>query len=538
MAEPVPPRRTHRQVSLEGHLEAFAEGFRPGRDILEFFRTGSASVIWAKQVPPFVRGPSGSWYLLVRLDQAMELRLGFTREFLVYCMPVPDLQSRAVQQAQALLQHLLRVEQKPVDNAVVAIYSNDYMAGAKVAEWTDLPLTVIALSPVQVGDRIRDRRPLEDVLRPWLHTRNLYDYRDPVSGDQFFGRQDVLQQLLNACGEGRHTGLWGLRKIGKTSILNQLQRRLIVTEDVLSVRLDLQTSSGSGSAGHVAHRIAGEIGAILHRAPWARLTKDVVRDEWFGLPRRWERDHPERAIQALCDGLSDLFSAVLNDRRLVLILDEFEVVWSAEHVLVGTLDLLRGLRGIAQETERLTLILAGVNAQPSEAGVLQGRDNPIFGFLSPLYLGPFQPDEVRSLIANVGQRMGLVWPAASVDPLVHAAGGHPFLTRLAAAQVAERYRDCPKPKKVDESHVVKILHELPRTHHADLKQVMLGLSLYYPDEVEVLKLLLEAGHGAEHRDFPTALSHLAAYGLIDETTLQMRVPLLERWIREYGGSDL
>src|SRR5207237_9183252 len=53
-----------------------------------------------------------------------------------------------------------------------------------------------------------------------------YDIRDPVSGAvSFFGRQRLTEELLDALQSGQRMGLFGIHKMGKSSVLRELQKR-------------------------------------------------------------------------------------------------------------------------------------------------------------------------------------------------------------------------------------------------------------------------------------------------------------------------
>src|SRR4051812_27760588 len=118
---------TVRQAALQTRLDEFADSFKPGRELLTYFGA-VGSVIWAKEVPGFVHGPKGSWYLMVRLHRQWEQLFGFTREFIVYCTLVPDLQVRLVTQTVQLIQHVRRKEGRMVEAGHAVVFTLDRLA--------------------------------------------------------------------------------------------------------------------------------------------------------------------------------------------------------------------------------------------------------------------------------------------------------------------------------------------------------------------------------------------------------------------------
>jgi hypothetical protein len=64
---------------------------------------------------------------------------------------------------------------------------------------------------------------------------------NPVSGDDFWPRPEVIDSLFSALVEDQGSRrLFGLRRIGKTSVLLELQRRLRERPDLTVIRIDVQ----------------------------------------------------------------------------------------------------------------------------------------------------------------------------------------------------------------------------------------------------------------------------------------------------------
>ncbi len=60
-----------------------------------------------------------------------------------------------------------------------------------------------------------------------FYSRDLFSFLSPLKKDlYFFGRSDLIQKLTSRHRSGEHTGLFGLRKSGKTSIVYAMERHL------------------------------------------------------------------------------------------------------------------------------------------------------------------------------------------------------------------------------------------------------------------------------------------------------------------------
>ena len=86
-------------------------------------------------------------------------------------------------------------------------------------------------------------RELKELEEPYITRIDPYaefnPIRDPI---WFYGREGMLQRLPAVLAQGQHVGLFGLRKVGKTSLTNQLQQRFVTTPTVF-------IDCGTGHAG-------------------------------------------------------------------------------------------------------------------------------------------------------------------------------------------------------------------------------------------------------------------------------------------------
>lgn len=69
-------------------------------------------------------------------------------------------------------------------------------------------------------------------FRKHFYSRNLFDFLSPLKSDlYFFGRSQLVHEIVNRHKDGEHTGLFGLRKSGKTSIIYAVERTLKASGD-------------------------------------------------------------------------------------------------------------------------------------------------------------------------------------------------------------------------------------------------------------------------------------------------------------------
>ena len=528
------------QDQLNHQLSRFEREFPAGENVRRMFRSSGSDPMYAAPAPRVVNPPVNSWVLHVRLRRHLEDTLGFTRQFVVYCQSTPDLQSRSIPQ----LKRIMESAKQPVATDFAMIVSSDPLGAEKIRDWAvdrSDGIVVLHVDTAELEGLLGARDPgdaLPALLDRAFSERNLYDDRDPVSGDRFFGRTDELRELDRLISQGnRHIGVFGLRRIGKTSLLLELRDRLRLRPEVAPVLLDLELSSGAGSAAHVAHRLGDAVAHTLaqrsanltHRGALRALK---VPDDWESVPRG-------KLISDLGVSLVSVLShGALQGIRLVLILDEAEVLMpTPDTPLADTLALLRMVRGVSQETGQLTLVLAGVNATPIESTFLGQDDNPLFHLLSVKYLGPLDPGACRDMIRVVGRKMRVRWQPAGLDTLTDYVGAHPLLARIGASEVATAYPE--RPSRPNAEMVREALSGFARRNSAIFAQMVQSLRRYYPDELDVLRLLAtgETAFAKEIMDGePSVLNHLTGYGVVDESSLRLAVPALQDWFRNIEGA--
>lgn len=77
-------------------------------------------------------------------------------------------------------------------------------------------------------------------FKKYFYTRDLFAFEAPLKKDiYFFGRNDIISKIVNRHKSNENSGLFGLRKTGKTSLIFGVQRSLLKTDDK-SVFIDCQ----------------------------------------------------------------------------------------------------------------------------------------------------------------------------------------------------------------------------------------------------------------------------------------------------------
>jgi hypothetical protein len=205
--------------------------------------------------------------------------------------------------------------------------------------------------------------------------------RDPA---RFIGRGAVLDRLLRVL-EGGSVALVGERKIGKSSLLHRLADLLRRDPGQTVVFWDFFD--------------LGDVTQLL-----AKVTKELDSDG-----ETWED-----------------FKRVVHGRRVVLLLDEFDVAPERGF----NLDILRGFRALCQTEHRLRLVTAS-RVLPKDIFPTKVASWP-YDFLGIQQLGPFTAGEARQLLAHSWALDTLYFDAPTCEELIALSGCHPYRLQRAA----------------------------------------------------------------------------------------------------------
>ena len=232
-----------------------------------------------------------------------------------------------------------------------------------------------------------------------------------VRGDNFFGRSDILRDIL----EGARDSLWvvGARRLGKTSLLKELERRVQSSAQTPFVPLywDLQ---GSADARGLADNL---LGSVEDSEAFRRAT-DIGVEDLEGLP--------------VSDMLTTLIRrTVRSGWRMLLLVDEAE-----EFLAVARTDafVLPRLRRIFQKGPEVRTVFTSTRRLARIDERTDFATSPfLLGFIPPLYLTPLAAEEARALLGR-GQ-----FAADEIELVLARTACHPFLVQLIASRLFETH---------------------------------------------------------------------------------------------------
>ena len=336
---------------------------------------------------------------------------------------------------------------------------------------------------------------LTEVLRTRLPGFDAFEERDAVRGAQLVGRDAEVSSLRTRVVRGDAVGLFGLRKMGKTSVM----RAVTDWFDPASGLRDTLGGTGEPSAG---------IAVVVDASVLIERTVDAVADELCEALRRRMRVAGEEMPGSERGGLIGWKAAgedlLDRERHLCVVIDEYDLLFegeSGEGAIPGIGRLFRLLRGWAQTRQgSVSLILVGRDPTYLSAPEIDGVTSPLTAWCTPMWIGPLGPPKATELLRKLGRRVGLVVGPASAAVAQRWTGGHPLLHRQfgSALRFVRRTHDTAWGAPTDPVAEQAPLRFVEREAVLDvMREVVALLRKRYPAALEVL---VQLAHGASWED--------------------------------------
>ncbi len=390
---------------------------------------------------------------------------------------------------------------------------------------------------------------LLDRLRSFLYERDLFGVATPLSSDSlFFGkdRTDTISELYGRYRQGEHGGVFGLRRIGKTSVLNLLKQR-VCQDNGVAVFFDmsmLHHQRWNSLLHEIVLRIQSEYSFDDHESD------DVHLPKGFSLPEAAARYNEPKAALSFESDLKSLYKA-LGNRRILLIFDEIEQIGFSTsptaHWKTGNdaLYFWQSIRAVYQmNPELFCFVIAGVNPMCIEISTINETDNPIFNMLSSLFISLFDINDIREMITNIGGHIGLQFQEEIFAHMIDDYGGHPFLTRkvcsLINAEILNENQQ--RPYLVTKNRYKTQTTQFQSELESVIQQILSVLKEYYPDEYELLKELALNGSASFKKKLKRgdhSVPHLIGYHLIskEDDNFYFQIKAVESYIRDVHKYD-
>jgi hypothetical protein len=277
-----------------------------------------------------------------------------------------DLESTTPQHLVQSLSDVMR-ERNLSRQIVLVLVDGD---GEPLRRYVESPLHSIVVCGKEDQDRIvASRRPsgeLLDLISAQIPISNLapYETRAPVTGSRFFGREYEISRVVS--NPDTNHAILGIRRIGKTSLLREVERLLRQTQDPAQV-------------------VYLECSDLLS-------TEDYVREVVRKLnPRELPRLHMQKYVFFFPDFLERMARA--SRGKIIFLLDEIDNLVIMQR---GSWELFRMLRASANKGA-CQYVMAGFREAMREQYLL---DSPFYNFAQEIRLSEFTRRQAQDLIVT------------------------------------------------------------------------------------------------------------------------------------------
>ncbi|MEG3844252.1 ATP-binding protein, partial [Microcoleus sp. herbarium14] len=251
--------------------------------------------------------------------------------------------------------------------------------------------------------------------------RNPYVVGDPVEGNLFVGREDILKQLKELWILSQHLQsvvIYGHRRMGKTSILLNVANSLGSQVKVAYVNLLRLGNSPQGVA-DVLMAISDEISDAVNIPPPADA-------DLLNLPYRTF----ERYLKQV--------EATLSETGLIIALDEFEKIEKLIEKGKIDSDFMEVLRGMVQMSPKIAFALAGLHTLDEMTG---DYSHPFFASFINIKVSFMESAATRQILANPHEDFLLDYAPEALSAIYALTCGQPYLVQLVGFQLVRRYNE-------------------------------------------------------------------------------------------------
>lgn len=356
---------------------------------------------------------------------------------------------------------------------------------------------------------------------------NMLGENDAIDDDNllFGDRGKIADAVVARCHQGSNSGIFGLRRSGKTSVLNAVLRRL-EWEETPYVLIEARTYETFSSWKNVLFEIACQVRACLQgieRNYDESLSQFRSRLKLSST----EADYEKRGVACFIDDIR----RYRGDKLLVIALDEIELITynTATSETWKSLDAYKGfwtaLRGCG-----CPLVVCGVNSTINEVSNLSFNgeqcDNPMYGRITSCsesgntYLPAFTDDQTKEMINTLGKYSNIAF--SQVYGLINnALGGQPWAIRQFCSYVFDNVKSQRESTRVYEVSKATYNNLMRQFQNSSVgihlcETILQHLSIYRSEYSLLKKLALSPEkYNTVSGEDTVSIDHLQKYGLIE-----------------------
>ena len=361
----------------------------------------------------------------------------------------------------------------------------------------------------------------------------------------FGDRGKIADSIVNRCKEGSHSGIFGLRRSGKSSVLKAVHRRLEFN-GIKYAKFESRTELAPVDSWKTA---LFDIARKVREKTLGISQADGETRAEFNARLRLsssEEDYQRRATQCFVE---DVQLYTRDQDTFVITIDEIERITynTASSAVWRDLESFEYFWGALRDCG-CSLVLCGVNSTINEQSIIEfnGKtcDNPMYERIhncsdfSKTYLPSFSDEQTKTMINTLGGYSNVAFNNVYVE-INRSFGGQPFAIRQFCAFMFDQVKSHRRSDVLYEfskpTFDALIVDFCNSTKGIDLFKTILEHVTIYKPEYEMLKRIAlspEKYRSIEANDI-RFIDHLEKYGLIEYDRSTSYVSFSIRSLQEY-----
>lgn len=458
-------------------------------------------------------------YILIKPTTRLQEMFNFEKEVGVIFSDYKDLQPRTLDAFDALNKTLATWRIEIICSVLISKDNNvEQIINDFIKSDTEAKI-IVPFNYTELSSKSYKSSIIENKFRKFFYDRDLFSFNSPLKKDvYFFGRKDLIQQIINKHKSNENSGLFGLRKTGKTSVIFGIKRALEREKVFSPIMIDCQDPSFNQRRWNKAlYYMCLQTFEVIKLTKLNENKKLLLKEPQEELFTIENSSQQTKKYLQLCKTHMNC--------TLFFIFDEIENISvktsPINHWKDGSdfIPFWQTLRSIFQlETNLLSYLIIGTNPYCIEKSIINGSDNPIYNFITPEYIEGFYVNDTKEMVDKLGKIMGLNFDETIFSKLTEDFGGHPFLIRKVCGTINDLIikDSIEKPTKIDRQLYNRAKEIFIQKNTNYIEMILTVLSEYYPDEFTMLEYLAvnnidEFNSLAED---PSLTNHLLGYGII------------------------
>lgn len=546
-------------ISKRLNLENFQKRFKPESNEIEVIHK-FAEVFRITRVGQHIMDQSSTYEFC--LAGVTEYLKQFVRESGEFLIVFSYFKNKSWQEKTLKVEREIRkrseiIDRRPLVNFYILV-SNATELRTKVDAVKGRPKA--AVIPFSFGELLNCKRKDEIVnciisrFSEYYFENDMLAESDAIDDDNllFGDRGKIADSIVARCEAGKHSGIFGLRRSGKSSVLNAVLRRL-ARKQIPYIKIEARNYESYESWKDVLFDIACDIKACVLKIEQGIEEGRREFVERLRM-RNTEEDYARRAVRCFIEDIAACRREIGEDStehlQFVIAIDEIELIaynsatsdtWKSKESCKGFWSAMRDCG--------CSLVLCGVNSSLNETSTLHYRgedlDNPMYGRITDAstsadtYLPSFTDEQTKAMINTLGGYSNLDFSEV-YNQINDAFGGQPWSIRQFCSYVFKSVREDrqpDRPYRVSRATCVNLLRQYNNsaTGIEMCKTILQYLNRLYKEEYSLLgKLALNPDmYNMISADEIVSVDHLKKYGLIEYDNSRGDVAFRIGIIRDY-----